>query len=226
LFAPQSKQPLGPQERRAIAALLVLFVPVSLFWATYEQQGNTIALWADEHTDRTIDLLFWSGEIPTTWFQAFNPFMIFAFTPFVVALWARQARRASEPSTLTKMALGCLGCAAANALMAVAAFHAGPDKASWLWLFAYFAIITVGELYLSPIGLSLVSKVAPASHLAMMMGVWLGTSFTGNFLAGYLGSFWSSMHKPAFFVMIAAIAFAAGVSIWAFNRPLRAALRH
>jgi POT family proton-dependent oligopeptide transporter len=226
LFAPQNKQPLGPDERRAIAALLILFVPVSLFWATFEQQGNTIALWADEHTDRTIDLLFWSGEIPTTWFQSFNPFIIFAFTPFLVAFWARQARRGSEPSTLTKMALGCFLCTAANAIMAVAALYAGADKASWLWLLAYFVIITTGELYLSPIGLSLVSKVAPASHLAMMMGVWLATSFTGNFLAGYLGSFWSSMGKPAFFVMIAAIAFAAGIMIWAFNRPLRAALRH
>jgi POT family proton-dependent oligopeptide transporter len=226
LFAAQSRKPLGPDERRAIAALLILFVPVSLFFATYEQQGNTIALWADEHTDRTIDLVLWSGEIPTTWFQAFNPFMIFAFTPFVVALWARQARRGSEPSTLTKMALGCFGSAAANAIMAAAALYAGPDKASWLWLAAYFAVITVGELYISPIGLSLVSKIAPASHVAMMMGVWLATIFVGNFLAGYLGSFWSTMHKPAFFVMIAAIAFAAGVTIWAFDRPLRAALRH
>ena len=60
----------------------------------------------------------------------------------------------------------------------------------------------------------------------MVMGVWLATIFAGNFLAGYLGSFWSTMHKPAFFVMIAAIAFAAGVTIWAFDRPLRAALRH
>ncbi len=201
-------------------------MPVSLFFATYEQQGNTIALWADEHTDRTIDLVLWSGEIPTTWFQAFNPFMIFAFTPFVVALWARQARRGSEPSTLIKMALGCFGSAAANGIMAAAALYAGPDKASWLWLAAYFAVITVGELYISPIGLSLVSKIAPASHVAMVMGVWLATIFAGNFLAGYLGSFWSTMHKPAFFVMIAAIAFAAGVTIWAFDRPLRAALRH
>ena len=92
-FARQAERPLGPDERRAIAALMILFVPTSLFWATYEQQGNTIALWADEHTDRTVDLLFWSGEIPTTWFQSFNPLMIFAFTPFVVAFWARQARR-------------------------------------------------------------------------------------------------------------------------------------
>ena len=221
----QEKRPLAPDERRAIVALLILFVPASLFWATYEQQGNTIALWADQHTDRTINLLFWSAEIPTTWFQAFNPFMIFAFTPFVVALWARQARRGSEPTTLTKMALGCFLCAASYALMAGAALYAGPDKASWLWLFGYFVIITTGELYLSPIGLSLVSKVAPAGYLSMMMGVWLAASFTGNFLQGYLGSFWSTMDKPAFFVMIAAVAVVAGVMFLLFNRPLHAALR-
>ncbi len=102
----------------------------------------------------------------------------------------------------------------------------GPTRRAGCGLFAYFVIITLGELYISPIGLSLVSKVAPARHLAMMMGVWLATSFTGNFLAGYLGSFWSSMEKPAFFMMIAAIASVAGVAIWVFNRPLRAALRH
>ena len=66
---------------------------LSLFWATYEQQGNTIALWAEDHTDRSVNLILWSGEIPTTWFQAVNPLLIFAFTPLIVGLWARQARR-------------------------------------------------------------------------------------------------------------------------------------
>jgi len=223
--AAAARKPLTREDRRALAALLVLFVPVTFFWATYEQQGNTIALWADTHTDRSIDLLFWSGEIPTTWFQAFNPFMIFAFTPLVVALWAWQAKRGAEPSTLTKMALGCFGVTASNLIMAVAAFYAGGGKASWLWLFGYFVIITVGELYISPIGLSLVSKLAPAKILSMMMGVWLATSFTGNFIAGYLGSFWSQMDKVHFFLMIAAIAGLAGASIAAFNRPLRAVLK-
>src|SRR5262249_20117123 len=160
-----------------------------LFWATYEQQGNTIALWADAYTDRTINLIIWTGEIPTTWFQGFNPLMIMAFTPLVLALWARQAKSGSEPSTISKMALGCLGVAAANLIMAVAAIGAQPANAvSWLWLLAYFVVITVGELYLSPIGLSLVSKIAPARFLSMLMGVWLGTSFVGNLMAGWLGS--------------------------------------
>ncbi len=194
-------------------------VPVTFFWATYEQQGNTIALWADDYTDRTVNLVFWTAEIPTTWFQAFNPFMIFAFTPLVVALWTWQGLR--EPSTVVKMALGCLGVALSYLIMAAAAAQADGGKASWLWLLAYFVVITIGELYLSPIGLSLVSKVAPARYLSLMMGVWLATSFFGNFLAGWLGSLWSGMDKAAFFLMLAAIAGAAGGVIALFNRPLR-----
>jgi proton-dependent oligopeptide transporter, POT family len=218
------RRPLDRDERRAMIALFVLFIPTSLFWAAYEQQGNTIALWADDNTDRTINLWFWTAEIPTTWFQSFNPFMIFAFTPLVVALWARQAARGREPSTVIKMALGCAGCGLAYLIMSGAAFFAGADKVSWLWLLAFFAVVTIAELYLSPIGLSLVSKVAPVRYLSMMMGVWLATSFIGNFAAGYLGSFWSGMTKPSFFLMIAAVPIAAGAVIWAFDRPLRDAL--
>ncbi len=219
------KRRLDAGEWRAIVTIAVLFLPVTLFWATYEQAGNTISLWADAHTDRSINLLFWHGEIPTTWFQAFNPFMIFAFTPFVIALWTWQAKRGREPSTVFKMALGCFGVALANLILVVAAWLTGTEKANWLWLFAFFVVLTLGELYLSPIGLSLVTKIAPARLISTLMGFWLGTSFIGNFLAGYLGSFWSSMDKSMFFTMIAAIAAFAGVAIWAFERPLRPILK-
>ena len=178
-----------PAERTAwqpIVALLLLFVPVSLFWGIYEQQGNTIVLWASDYTDR--HLFGW--DIPVTWFQALNPFMIFAFTPFIVSLWRRQG--ASEPSTVAKLAIGCFLASLAYLLLVVAAFLSGGGQASWLWLFVYFVVLTVGELYLSPTSLSLVTKVAPASLLSMMMGVWLATSFVGGFLAGYLGTFWSA----------------------------------
>ncbi len=200
-------------------------MPNTLFWATYEQMGNTTILWADANTDRSIALFGAGAQIPTTWFLAFNPFMIFAFTPFVVALWARQAARGTEPSTITKMALGCLGVAAANLIMTLAALHAGGGQASWLWLLGYFVVITIGELYLSPVGLSLVTKVAPARILSMMMGVWLATSFTGGFLAGFIGSFWSRMDKPEFFLLVAAIAALAGAIIFACRWPLRGLLR-
>jgi proton-dependent oligopeptide transporter, POT family len=219
--SPRTK-PLGRDAWRAIAALLLLMLPVSLFWATYEQQGNTIALWADEFTDRHFNFLSFSGEIPVTWFQAFNPFMIFAFTPAIVALWRRQGAR--EPATVIKMAIGCFLCAASYLMMAAAAWHSGGSNVSWLWLFVFFVILTVGELYLSPTSLSLVTKVAPVQVLSMMMGVWLSTSFIGGFLAGYLGTFWSTLAKTDFFLMIAGIVALAGLSIAVFNRPLNALL--
>jgi len=213
-------KPFGRDEWRAIVSLVVLALPVTLFWATYDQQGNTLVLWAEDYTDRNVGSLF---VIPTTWFQAVNPFMIFAFTPLVLAFWRRQAARGKEPSTLLKMAYGCFGNAAANLVMAAAALSLDGGKASWLWLMAYFIVITVAELYLSPISLSLVTKIAPARALSMMMGAWMLT-YTGGFLGGYLGSLWSGMAKGPFFLMIAAIAALAGLFILAFVRPLKGAL--
>ena len=218
-------KPLERAEWHAILALIVLFLPTTLFWAVYEQQGNTIALWADDHTDRSINLLIWHGEIPTTWFQSFNPFMIFAFTPFIVALWARQAQRGAEPSTVVKMSIGCFCVALAYLVLVVAAWRAAGDEASWLWLLGYFVILTIGELYLSPIGLSLVSKLAPVRMVSTLMGLWLGTSFVGNFLGGWLGSFYSSTEKTMFFLMLAGIAMIAGAVILAFDRPLRGVIK-
>ncbi len=215
----------GRDEWQAIVALLILSLPVTFFWATYEQMGNTIALWADDYTDRGVSLIGWTFEIPTTWFQSFNPFLIFAFTPFIIALWTRQQARGREPSTVVKMAYGCFYNAAANLILFAAAWYAGPAKASWLWLAAYFVAITMGELYLSPTALSLVSKVAPAHCLSMMMGVWLATSFTGSFLAGYLGSLWSGMAKTSFFLMLAIIAGLAGAAVLAFIQPLKKILK-
>jgi POT family proton-dependent oligopeptide transporter len=218
------RKPLDRSQWRAIMALAVLFAPTTLFFATYEQQGNTIALWADDYTDRTIDLVVWHGQIPVTWFQAFNPLMIFAFTPLIVGLWSWQASRGREPSTITKMALGCFGVALSYLIMVAAAWVAQGDEASWWWLLAFFVAITVGELYLSPISLSLVSKAAPVRMLSTMMGLWLATSFTGNLIAGWLGSFWSAMDKTSFFLMLASLAALAGIVIFAFNRPLKAIL--
>ncbi|MEJ2377288.1 MAG: peptide MFS transporter [Pseudolabrys sp.] len=216
--------PLARSEWQAIGALIALMLPISLFWATYEQQGNTIVLWASQYTDRH---LIGGFEIPVTWFQAFNPFMIFAFTPFIVALWRRQG--AAEPSTVMKMSIGLFLNAASWLMMLGAAHAAGSGKdhaqASWLWLFAFFLTITVGELYLSPTSLSLVTKVAPARLLSMMMGVWLASSFIGNFLAGFLGTYWSSMRKESFFLMLAIIAAAAGMAVALLHRPLRGVLR-
>jgi POT family proton-dependent oligopeptide transporter len=218
------RAPLGHSDWRAFLALAALFVPTVLFFAAYEQQGNTMALWADDYTNRNIDLLIGHAQIPVTWFQSFNPLMIFAFTPLLVGLWSRQARRGREPSTIIKMALGCFLVALAFLIMVAAALVAAGDEASWLWLLGFFVAITIGELYLSPISLSLVSKVAPRRMLSMTMGLWLTTIFAGNILAGWLGGFWSTMDKASFFLMLAGLAALAGAMIFACSRPLRGML--
>ncbi|HEY0299782.1 MAG TPA: peptide MFS transporter [Rhizomicrobium sp.] len=218
----EPKKPLTSADWRAVVALILLCLPTSLFWATYEQQGNTISLWAEQFTDRALIPGVIDWQIPVTWFQSFNPFMIFAFTPLIVLLWGWQSARGREPATVTKMALGNLLLALSYVVMAAAAYLTGPTgHASWLWLFAFFVVITLGELYLSPIGLALVARVSPPQILSMMMGLWFITSFTGNLLQGYIGSFFSRMDKVGFFLLCAGLGLLAALITWAFERPLR-----
>ena len=99
-------------------------------------------LWAEDFTDRSIDLYFWKGEIPASWFLALNPLMIFLFTPLLVWLWARQARAAPSRSCISKMAFACFCVAVAYLVMAAAAAIAGGGKASPLWLVGYFVLVT------------------------------------------------------------------------------------
>lgn len=221
--AHAAEPPLTTNERQSVRWLILLILPLTLYWACYEQQGNTIALWAADNTDRSVNLLFWRGQIDVTWFQSVNPLMIFAFTPFVVSLWRRQASRRSEPTTANKMIMGCLCMAVANVIMAVAAALAGPaGKASWMWLMGYFAVLTLGELYLSPVSLSLYSKASPPQLVSTMMAVGFIPNFLGGgFLQGWLGSWWSSIGKPEFFLLIAAIAAASGAGVLLFANPLR-----
>lgn len=215
------KKGLTSQDWKAVIALILLCIPVTFFWATYEQQGNTMNLWAQDFTDRRLipGLIDW--QIPVTLFQSFNPAMIVLFTPLVVWFWGRQARKGREPSTVTKMALGLFLLALSYVVMAVAAYVAPHGQSSWLWLLLFFAIITTGELYLSPIGLALVARVAPPQILSAMMGLWFITSFTGNQLQGYIGTYFDVMTKEHFFLLCAAIGAAAGVVTWLFNFPLK-----
>jgi proton-dependent oligopeptide transporter, POT family len=215
-------QPLNQREWKSVGALLLLIIPLTLWWACYEQQGNIIALFADANTDRRLipGLIDW--QIPVTWFQAFNPFMIFAFTPFLLSLWTRQASSLSEPNTMYKIVIGCLLLAASYVLIAYAAWHGGAAKITWLWLGAYFALITTGEIYLSPISMSLYSKVAPARIVSLMFAANFAPNFLGGgLMQGWLGTFWENMSHPAFFLMIAAIGVLSGAIIWGMEKPLR-----
>jgi len=217
--------PLTRAERRTVLALALICLVVSLFWAAYDQQGNTIVLWAEELTARTIDLGVWRGDIPTTWFLALNPLMIFVFTPLLVRRWAAQAARGSEALPVAKMAFGCACVALANVVMAGAAAGLSPgEKAAAWWLIGYFALATLGELFLAPVGLALVSIAAPARLRARMMGLWFATTLPGDILAGWLGGFWSTTDKSRFFLMIAGVAALAGAALWGASAALRPVL--
>jgi POT family proton-dependent oligopeptide transporter len=213
-------QPLDSRQRRAVLALLFVCALASLFWVTYDQQGNTLLLWVEDFTERSIDLGVWRGEIPTPWFLSLNPLMIFAFTPIIVRLWAWQAKRGISRTTLTKMAFACCCVMLANLVMAAAAYGIRDGgKASPLWLVLYFALVTVGELYLAPVGLHLIAIVAPPRLRSLMMGVWLAMTFPADVIGGWLGGFWSSMSKVDFYLMIAAIAAFGAATIWV-SRPM------
>ncbi|MGA3118289.1 MAG: peptide MFS transporter [Syntrophobacteraceae bacterium] len=213
----REKQTLTRDEWRRVWVLVVLCALNIIFWAIYEQQGNTLQLWADRNTNWN----FLGLDIPSTWFQAFNPFMIFLLAPLLNIFWSWQSRRGSELSSIRKMALGCWLGGASYLVMILAAHGMGPEEhGSVAWLIGTVLILTIGELYLSPIGLSLVTKVAPARIVSMMMGVWFLSSFFGNYLAGFLGTFWERMPREGFFLMLVGLGLGGGIAIWLLGRPL------
>jgi POT family proton-dependent oligopeptide transporter len=209
---------LTAEEWRRVVALIAVCTVTVIFWGIYEQQGNTLQLLADRQADWHV--LGW--EMPSSWFQSFNPLLIFVLTPFLNRFWGWQSRRASEPGSIVKMSLGCvimsLGFVLLLALMQ--GLPAG-QKLHWLWLFACVFFFTVGEIYLSPIGLSFVSKIAPRKIIAMMMGIWLLSSFFGNYMAGYLGSYYERIGSEGFFTLMIVLSLAASIILMLLARGLR-----
>ena len=215
---PSAASPsLTATERRTVVALVLVAFCNLFFWGCYGQQYSTIALMAQNNTNLSLGFITLHPED----IQSFNPFFIFAFTPLIIAFWSWQARRGREPAPVTKMAIGCLATAACFGLLAIAGL--GIDRGahvSILWLVAALAFQTVGELYLSPVGLSLFSRTAPAKLASIMMAVQFLSLAFGNYLAGYLASFWSGMGKASFFTMIAAIALSTAIAIWGLSRDV------
>ena len=209
-------------ERRAVAALVMVAFCNIFFWGCFGQQYSTIALMAQDNTSLSFGLASFKPEDV----QSFNPFFIFTLTPVIIAFWAWQARRGREPAPVTKMAIGCALTASCFGLLILPAI--GIDhgqKASVFWLVAALALQTVGELYLSPVGLSLFSRTAPTKYLSTMMAVNYLSLAVGFYLAGYLASFWSGMHKVSFFAMISGIAIVTSAAIFALSRVLNPMLK-
>ncbi|MDM7917057.1 MAG: peptide MFS transporter [Candidatus Eisenbacteria bacterium] len=222
LVAAPAKQPLTREEWKRVWALAALCGLNVIFWAVYEQQGNTMQLWADRNANWT----FGGIRIPSTWYQAFNPAMIFIFAPLLNVFWGWQSRRNREPSSVIKMSIGCVLLGLSFLVMIAGSHGMTPDeRRSVLWLAGTTLVLTVGELYLSPIGLSLVTKVAPARIASMTMGIWFLSSFFGNYLSGFLGTFWEKMPRGGFFLMLCVLGVAAGLAIYAVSRPLNRIVR-
>jgi POT family proton-dependent oligopeptide transporter len=209
-------------ERRRVIALIVLCALNVLFWAVYEQQGNTMQSWADDQTRWPVILGF---QIPSTWFQSFNPLVIIVVAPLLDIFWRWQRARDAEPETLTKMALGCILLGVSFVVMIAGARVVGEGRGSSWWPLGCTLLMTIGELYLSPIGLSLVTKVAPARMVSMLMGMWFLSSFLGNFLSGAIGVLYTRWSKDAFFLLLTLLGVGTGLAILAVRRPLRAAMR-
>ena len=223
LKSESKKEKLTKTQWRTVGALIILCFLNIVFWAVYEQQGNTMQLWAEHNTDwHIVPGATW--EIPSTWFQSFNPLFIFMLAPLLDAFWGWQSRHKKEPSSVTKMAIGCILLGLAFIIMIVGANVIGAKEGSVWWLVGCSLVLTIGELFLSPIGLSLVSKAAPRGIVSMMMGIWFLSSFFGNYLSGYIGTFYEKMPKSLFFALLSVLGVTAGFAIWSLNRPLKRAL--
>jgi len=218
------KEKLTREEALRILALVVICSLTAVFWAVYEQQGNTLQLFADRNTN----WMLFGFQIPSTWYQAFNPGMIFLFAPLLTMFWGWQARRKQEPSSVTKMGLGCLMLGLAFIIMIVASRGMTAEtRLNVLWLTSTTLVFTFGELYLSPVGLSFVTKIAPARMVSMLMGVWFLANFFGNYLSGYLGSFYETMSRDRFFFMLLLLGIGAGAIMLLLSKPLdRIVLKH
>jgi proton-dependent oligopeptide transporter, POT family len=210
--APASTRILN--HRSTLVLLLAIGLAVTVFRAAYEQIGNTVALWSDVGIDRKTAFM----TIPMTWFQSLNPLLVFIMTPLLLARWRRQAAAGRSQSSMRKMAFGALIVAAAYLLLALVAFQTEPGRAGWQWLVLYFALFTLGELYILPTGLGLFARLAPPGFGATTIAAWYLAIFSGSLAAGAVGALWGSMTHGHFFLLLTAIASLAAALLLALDR--------
>lgn len=203
--------------RQVFVLLLVVGVAVTVFRGAYEQVGNTVALWADSGIDRRIG----DTTIPMTWFQSLNPLLVMLMTPPLLAYWHRRSREGLEHSSMQKMAIGATIVAGSYLMLAAVSALSGPAHASWIWLAVFFLVFTLGELFILPTGLGLFARLAPPGVGATTVAAWYLAIFTGSFLAGIVGTFWSTLSQPQFFSLLAAIAAVAAGLLLSIDRSAR-----
>jgi POT family proton-dependent oligopeptide transporter len=212
---------LNKIEKERVGVILVLFIASALFWAGFEQAGSSFNLFAERNTVRD----FGTFEVPAAWYQALGPVFIIIFAPMFAWLWVWLARRNLDPSIPVKFAFGLLLLAAGFLVMAGAAqVVAAGNKALPTWLITTYLVHTFGELCLSPVGLSSVTKLAPRKLVGQMMGIWfLATSF-GNLLAGLVaGEFKADALQswPELYLRITILPVIAGVMLILLAKPIK-----
>jgi POT family proton-dependent oligopeptide transporter len=204
----------SPVERKRCAAILVLFVSSSLFWAAYEQAGSSLSFFAERGTDCTV----FGYAFPPSWYQSLQPIFVVILAPVFAWIWLAMGRR--EPSSPAKFSLGLLFGGLAFAILVPAAYIVvGGSKVGPYWLAGTYLLQTLGELCLSPVGLSAMSKLAPARAAGFIMGIWFLTNSIGNWLAGKAASMYSSMPLPTLFGANAGFSIAAAVVLALMIKP-------
>ena len=172
-------------EKMRIGVIYIIAIFVIFFWSAFEQAGSSLTLFADKQCDRTIG----SWEMPTTWFQCINPIGIVLFAPLMAMLWEWLIKRNINVSSPQKQAIGLMLLSIGYFIIAYATNGMQPGvKVSMWWLFALYGLHTLGELSLSPIGLSMVNKLSPAHLASLLMGVWFMSTAASNILAGKLAT--------------------------------------
>lgn len=203
---------LSPVEKRGMWAFMLICVASTMFWSGFEQAGSSLNLFGQDFTNRMVG----DFEIPTTWLQNVNPFFIITLTPFFAAFWIWLGKRMMTPGYGLKMGVGLIIMGMGFVVMIFAAEAASQGKVAIFWLVLTYFLHTVGELVLSPISLSAVSKLAPPRFIGQMMGLFVLTYSMGNIVAGLLAGGFDPENveqMPDLFKMIATFAIGVGAVV-------------
>jgi POT family proton-dependent oligopeptide transporter len=214
---------LNAEDRRRGIVLVVLFLGSTLFWLGYEQAGSSLNLFAERYTDRTLGWLHF--VIPTGWFQSLDSAFIFLFAPFLAWLWIALARRHLNPSAPAKFAIGVMLMGAGFLVMAAAAASvASGSRVLPYWLISTYLLHTLGELCLSPVGLSYYTKLTPKRFVGQMMGMWFLSLSLGNLLAGLIAGEFDANNvaaMPGQYMHIVYFAVGLGAVLLILSRPVK-----
>jgi proton-dependent oligopeptide transporter, POT family len=202
-------------ERKRLLVVLGLFIAAAIFWSVFEQAGSTMNLFAERSTDRSV----LGHEFPAPWYQSVNSMFLILLAPVFAWLWVRLGSR--EPSSPAKFSFGLLLVGLGFLVLSVGATAAAVGaRVSPLWLVATYLLHTMGELCLSPVGLSAMTKLAPASVTGLMMGVWFLALSVGNYMGGRMASMYESLALPTLFGAVGAFAITAGIVLAIFVKPM------